>query len=443
MWIDKRLPLMRRHPAYGMMTAVGLIAAVVVLKWIFPQFPPFLPLYPVVVLSAFIGGRPAGIFSWIVCSGLAAYYFPAWEIYPGLAGFLVIAGFAAVCGLIIFVVDLLDRAVLRFQHERRKLDLALGAADLATWELTPGEKVVWDRHFFAMTGIAEKDGAPPLERFLAMVHPDDQHRLREARTLMDQGQVPAAKDEYRVTRPDGRTVWLANYRTMIDADSKRYFIGITQNITSRKRDEKQIRHLMRELVHRVKNQYGIVLAIVRETGRQMQVSPEFLDLVESRILALSRSQDLLLGTQTESVDLHALLKVHLDAFGMAQRVDTQGSTVALNAKAAQYLGIALHELCTNAAKYGAFSHPDGHVTVSCSTEPQDPDGLFKFAWSERNGPAPPNSTRRGFGSRVLKEITPAALSGSATLELLAAGLSWTLSAPARFVMAGMEPTPQD
>jgi hypothetical protein len=76
---------------YGMLAAVGLIAAVVILKWVFPDFPAFLPLYPVVVLSAFIGGRPAGILAWAVCTGLTAYYFPAWETYPGLGGYLVIS----------------------------------------------------------------------------------------------------------------------------------------------------------------------------------------------------------------------------------------------------------------------------------------------------------------------------------------------------------------
>ncbi len=397
--------MLRRHPGYGMLAAVGLIAAVVVLKWTFPDFPAFLPLYPVVVLSAFIGGRPAGILAWAVCTGLAAYYFPAWETYPGLGGYLVIAGFAAVCGLIVFVVDLLDRAVQRLQHEHRKLDLALRAADLATWELRPGGQVIWDPHFFTMTGLEGKKEPPSIDQFLTMVHPDDRSRIRQARELMEKGAAPAPKDEYRLTRPDGRTIWLENYRAVIDGDEEKYFIGITQNITNRKRAEKRIKQLMQELVHRVKNQYTVILAIVRETSRQMQMPPEFQAVIEERIVALSRSQDLMLQGQSESIDLRDLLKAHVEAFGVGTRLDPEGPPVALSATAAQYLGIAFHELCTNAVKHGAFSVPEGRVSVTWAIHTNGQEELFKIAWTERGGRKSLDAKRQGFGWKVLKEIT--------------------------------------
>jgi two-component sensor histidine kinase len=434
MWIDRWLPILRRHPFYGLLVAIGLIVAVVILKRVFPDFPAFLPLYPVVVLSAFVGGRPAGILAWVVCTGLAAYYFAAWETYPGLGGYLVIAGFAAVCGLIVFVVDLLDHAVQRLQHERRKLDLALAAADLASWELEPGGRITWDSNFFAMVGLDPNKGPPSIDRFLEMVNPKDRPRIREARELMDKGLSPSPKDEFRLTTPDGRTVWLEIFRAAFD-DGRKHFIGITQNISSRKRAERRINQLMQELAHRVKNQYSVIIAMVRETSRQVQTAAELQAMIEQRIVALSRSQDLMLHGQLESADLRALLDVHAEAFGVAGRIDPEGPPVALSAMAAQYLGLAFHELCTNAVKHGAFSVPEGRVSVRWAIETNDQERIFKISWTERSGRKPSDATQQGFGWKVLKEIAPWALSGAAEIESMANGLNWSLSAPANMVVS--------
>ncbi|QIG47501.1 PAS domain-containing protein [Nordella sp. HKS 07] len=423
MWIDKRLPMLRRHPGLGIIVSVGLVASVVVLKGIFPDLPAFLPLYPVVLLSAFIGGRYPGILAWTASTILGAYYFSQTDGFPGNWGYLTIFGFACVCALIVFIVDLLDRAIQRLEFERNRLALALKAASLATWELHPDGRLRWDENFYHMVGLDPTKDPPSTEKFLAMVHPEDRARMFEARSRMSQGEPPTQKEEYRLTRPDGRMVWLENYRAAVKGE-RQHFIGITQDISSRKGYERRIKGLMRELAHRVKNQYAVILAMVRETNKQARTPQEFESLIQSRIAALARSHDLLVHGEWESADLKDLLLAHVEAFGLSDRLAAEGPPVALSAMAAQYFGMAFHELCTNAVKHGAFSVPTGRVRVRWEVRDGVEQNNFILTWQEMNGPAPQASDSPGFGSKVLTQLMPTAISGTSETELAPGGLIW-------------------
>lgn len=423
MWIDKRLPMLRRHPRYGVLFSAGLVASVVVLRAIFPDLPAFLPLYPVVLLSAFIGGRNGGLLAWAACTALGAYYFSQTDGFPGNWGYLTIIGFACVCALIVFIVDLLDRAIQRLEFERKRLELALKAANLAAWEIPPDGRLRWDENFYYMIGLDPSKEPPSTEKFLAMVHPEDRVRMFEARSRMNQGELPAQKEEYRLTRPDGRMIWLENYRAAVKG-SGQHFIGITQDISSRKHYERRIKGLMRELAHRVKNQYAVILAMVRETNKQARTPHEFESLIQARITALARSHDLLVHGEWESADLEKLLVAHVEAFGLADRLHVQGPAVALSAMAAQYFGMAFHELCTNAVKHGAFSVPEGRVSVRWEIVADAAQENFTLIWRETVGPAPQQTDNPGFGSKVLHQLMPTAISGSSETELAPNGLIW-------------------
>jgi two-component sensor histidine kinase len=274
---------------------------------------------------------------------------------------------------------------------------------------------------------------PTADQFLDMVHPEDRQRMANARALMDAGRPPSELDEYRLIRPDGTTLWLANHRAWVDADG-RYFIGFTQDITQRKSAQKQIKSLMAELAHREKNQYSVILAMVRETNSQSCSKDEMEALITSRIHALSRSHDLLVHGNWQGADLRELLHTHIEAFGMSERVSLVGPDLLLVPNAAQYLGLAVHELATNSAKHGAFSTSSGRVELSWSIDKSRPAGSqFYLAWREMGGPPPASSQTKGFGSKVLERLTPAALSGSSRLNLPPAGLTWELQAPAEGV----------
>jgi PAS domain S-box-containing protein len=436
-WIDKHLPSFRRHPGYGLAAAGAFVLVAAGLKLLMPGMQPFLTLYPAVLLSAFVGGRKAGLAAFAACTALAIYFL-ATSGAGEATGFWAVAGaigFVIVCGLILFVVDLLDKSIRRLererqalQHERRRLELAFKAADMASWEIRPDGELIWDDNFFRLIGLDRAKDAPAAERFLSMVHPEDRMRMKEARNRMKQGELPPPRDEYRFYRPDGRMIWLENHRVSVDPEGK-HFIGITQDVTRRKKSEKRITMLMRELAHRVKNQYAVILAMIRETNAQARSPDEFENLIRSRITALSRSHDLLVHGEWERADLHGLIVAHLDSFGVRDRLSTDGPEVLLSPNAAQYLGMAFHELATNAAKHGAFSVPEGRVSVTWSLSGEADQRLFTLRWEETDGPAVGQEKSVGFGTKVLEQLTPAALGGEASVEPGAEGLVWELKTP--------------
>jgi PAS domain S-box-containing protein len=435
-WIDKRLPSFRRHPGFGYVAAAAFVLVAAGLKLVLAGLPPFLTLFPAVLLSAFFGGRKAGVAALTACVGLAIYFIDTAD--PGPSFIWAIASilcFIIVSGLILFIVDLLDQSIQRLEHERqtlqyerRRLELAFKAADMASWEIKPDGQLTWDENFFRLVGLDPVKDAPAAERFLAMVHPEDRARMQEARDRMAQGERPAPRDEYRLFRPDGRMIWLENHRVSVDREGK-HFIGITQDITRRKKAEKRVTMLMRELAHRVKNQYAVILALIRETKKQARSPEDFETLIRSRISALSRSHDLLVHGEWERADLHELIVAHLDSFGVRDRLAMDGPEVLLSPTAAQYIGMAVHELATNAAKHGAFSVPTGRISVTWSLAGEADQRLLTLRWEESGGPEMSRERATGFGMKVLEELTPAAVRGEAKVEHGATGLVWELKAP--------------
>ena len=437
MWIDRHVPSLRRHPGYGYLAAGAFVLIAAGLKLAMSGMQPFLTLYPAVLLSAFVGGRRAGLAAFVACTGLAVYFLVSAgpDESTGAWAVAAVIGFMIVCGLILFVVDLLDQSIQRLERERRslqlerrRLELAFKAADMASWEIKPDGQLIWDDNFFRLIGLNPATDAPAAERFLAMVHPEDRARMEEARKRMAQGEPPPPRDEYRFIRPDGRMIWLENHRVPVDRDGK-HFIGITQDVTRRKKAEKRITILMRELAHRVKNQYAVILAMIRETKKQAQSPDDFEDLIRSRIAALSRSHDLLVHGEWERADLHELIIAHLDNFGVRDRLTTEGPEVLLSPTAAQYIGMAVHELATNAAKHGALSAPAGRVNISWSLAGEADQSVLTLRWEETGGPPVSRERSSGFGTKVLEELTPAAVHGQAKLEHRDSGLVWELKAP--------------
>ncbi len=437
MWIDSHVPSFRRRPGRGYAVAAAFVVIAAGLKLAMPGMQPFLTLYPAVLLSAFIGGRKAGLAAFVACTGLAIYFLASSGAgeSSGIWAVAAIIAFMVVCALILFVVDLLEKSIQRLererqslQHERRRLELAFKAADMASWEIKPDGQITWDDNFFRLVGLSPAKDAPTTDRFVAMVHPEDRVRMQTARDSMAQGEPPPPRDEYRLFRPDGRMIWLENHRVSVDSAGK-HFIGITQDVTRRKKAEKRITMLMRELAHRVKNQYAVILAMIRETQKQAHSLEDFEALIRSRITALSRSHDLLVHGEWERADLNELISAHIDSFGLGDRIATGGPEVLLSPTAAQYIGMALHELATNAAKHGAFSVPAGRVSVTWSFTGEADQRRLILRWEETDGPQLSGEIASGFGTKVLEELTPAAVHGEAKVEHKASGIVWELNAP--------------
>jgi PAS domain S-box-containing protein len=205
---------------------------------------------------------------------------------------------------------------------------------------------------------------------------------------------------------------------------------IARDITRHKENEKRIRLLMREVNHRVKNQYSVILSIIRETSRRWQDPVQFERHVRERIMALSDSHDLLVLADWKGASTYELLRAQVTPFADSDRLSFSGPPVLLNPNAVQYLGIAFHELATNAAKYGALSNKTGRITVDWQIV-TDADGskAFELTWCELGGPPSREATGSGFGTVVLLRVAPQAMSASGEVVYGEGGLIWRFRAP--------------
>jgi PAS domain S-box-containing protein len=419
---------------YRIAISVALVAAAVLAQWYFVDLPDFVLLMPAVLVAAFLGGRWAGVAALAATTAFAAYSLAG--RHNGLHGgdLFGLACFVAGGLLAVGLVDLHDKAAARLGLERNRLQAALRAADAASWEISPEGKLSWDENFYRLVGLDPQKEPPSTETFLAMVHPDDRARMAEARRLMDLGGEPRQSDEYRLIRPDGTTIWLENHRTR-ESNGGDYYLGITQDITRRKRAEERVGSLLREAAHRARNQFTVIIAVARETSRASPNPEAFEDAFTTRLMGLAASHDLLVTGEWTGARLRELLLVHLEPFGVGERVVVAGPDLTISASAAQHLGMAFHELATNAVKHGSLSSPEGVVNVTWETADGPSLPEFRLTWSENGGPPPGASMTAGFGTQVLTRLVPGALEGEARRDLLPSGLKWSLVAPLSAIAA--------
>jgi PAS domain S-box-containing protein len=209
-----------------------------------------------------------------------------------------------------------------------------------------------------------------------------------------------------------------------DADGKAVGASlIARNITERKEREEREHLLMREVSHRAKNMLSIVDAIARQTAAR---EPEhFVDRFSERIQALSANQELLIQNGWQGVEVEDLVRAQLAPFAdlIGSRIAVCGPKLRLNAPSAQAIGLALHELSTNAGKYGALSTDTGRVDISWDAA----DDSFTMGWVEREGPPVSAPQRRGFGTTVMVAMAERSVGGTVDLDYAPSGLVWRLS----------------
>ena len=209
---------------------------------------------------------------------------------------------------------------------------------------------------------------------------------------------------------------------------------IARDITERKEHEQRIRALMREVNHRVKNQFAVILSMIRETNKRSSSPEQFETQVRERVQALSRSHDLLVEGDWRGATVFELLLSHLQPFGNEELITMSGPALTLQPMAVQYLGIAFHELATNSAKYGALAGR-GTVKVEWSVGHDKGERRFRLRWTETSGPRSGPAGEGGFGRVVLERVAPAAIGGKGALDLLPDGVAWSLDAPMTYVEA--------
>jgi PAS domain S-box-containing protein len=212
--------------------------------------------------------------------------------------------------------------------------------------------------------------------------------------------------------------------------------SIVRDIGERKARETHIEFLMRELAHRSKNLLAVVQAIAGQTARYSDSMDEFQTRFSERLHAMARAQDLLVARNWEGAQLSDLVRSQMAPFteDVSARIEMQGPEIDLRTDAVHSLTLALHELATNAAKYGALSVPEGRVAVSWQVTDGGADARFRMSWREHDGPAVTPPERKGFGHVVIADMVGNALRGQVELRFETSGLCWTLDAPAGSVV---------
>ncbi len=247
--------------------------------------------------------------------------------------------------------------------------------------------------------------------------------------------------EYRTrrTRKDGQAidVWIRGAPVRgLDGN----LVGgslIIRDITAQTQREAHIRFLMRELTHRSKNLLAVIQAMARQSSSLVKTPEDFVARFSERLSGLAGSHDLLSSDDWAGASLVQLIHSQLQHYGdlFGSRIFLDGPDLFVRPEAAQNIGIALHELSTNAAKFGALSTPGGTVTVSWKIVKDENNARrMQMRWEERNGPAvkPPN--HKGFGHMVMDRITGQALGGTSLAQFAPEGVTWTLDVPAASVM---------
>jgi PAS domain S-box-containing protein len=210
------------------------------------------------------------------------------------------------------------------------------------------------------------------------------------------------------------------------SDGRRVFVSVAQDVTERRAQEERIHLLMREANHRAKNMLSLVQAIARQTAG---AEPEdFVGRFTERIEALAANQDLLVRHKWQGIDVENLARAQLAHFAdlIGPRILVDGPKLRLNAGAAQAIGLAIHELATNAGKYGSLSTERGRVDVSWGVA----NDTFTMSWAEREGPPVSPPPRRGFGTTVMEAMAARSVDGEAKLDYAPSGLTWRLTCPA-------------
>ncbi len=244
-------------------------------------------------------------------------------------------------------------------------------------------------------------------------------------------QLPFRNFEYQRQNAQGEQFWISvNGDPVFDGSGKFCgYRGTGRDISERKRHQEQIELVMREVAHREKNALSLVIAVARQTA---SVTPEhFLERFTARLHAMAANLDLLVNSP-QGVDVGKLVRSQLAHFRdlIDTRIQLRGPPLRLNPGAARIIGMAVHELATNAAKYGALTNDTGLIDIDWSIRKTASGPRLVLSWIEGNGPPVVKPTSQGFGSVVLSKMARAGLGADISHEYPCTGMRWSLDCPA-------------
>lgn len=313
--------------------------------------------------------------------------------------------------------------------------VALAAAELGRFDHDPSTgRRFWDARCREIFGIGAGEPDIAFDAVIAAIHPDDVAAVLAA---VDRVTSPDGggrlEIQFRATRlSDGEERWIsATGATFFRDGVCTRFLGVVADVTEAKRHEQHLRLLVNELNHRVKNSFAMVQALASQSFREIGLPAEAMQAFSGRLIALAKAHDALTRRNWEGADLHEVLEPTIATHGGVEggRFDISGPRVRLSAKLALSISMALHELSTNALKYGALANDRGIVRVSWDVDAMSQPPRLRLCWRESGGPPVVEPTRRGFGSRLLERGLAAELGGAVILAYEPEGLACTMDVP--------------
>ena len=334
------------------------------------------------------------------------------------------------------MADSLERreGALRESEERNRL--AIAATGLGTWhaDFVAGRQT-WSDEIRRMAGLPPDAEARP-SVLKPLFEPPDWERLKAAFAAAAD---PARDEPLRIEVPirradDGRQRWMLIIGRVIFDERRRSIlraVAVVIDITERRQAEDHQRLLLHELNHRVKNTLATVQAIALQTLRQTRDPAAFAESFQARLLSLSGTHNLLTESAWQNASLRSLLETELAPYLRPEggRARLEGEGVALPARQALALGMVIHELTTNAAKYGALSTPEGRVEVSWAVSGGAPGRSLTVHWRERGGPRVVEPAKAGFGSRLIRRTVEDELGGRVALDHRPEGVTCAILIP--------------
>ena len=298
----------------------------------------------------------------------------------------------------------------------------------------PGRPIIFANDaFLSLTGYHREEVLGQGFNFL-MAHAADAEALATIEAEIEDRSDARSEILYR--RKDRSEFWAALFISPVRDEAGQviqYFASLV-DLTAHKEEEARSRMLINELNHRVKNTLSTVQSIVRQALRTGSDPEVIRKSIESRLLALSRSHDLLTRENWESAGLRDVLNASLEPFrasdDWAGRVVIKGENIRFPPKAILALGLAFNELATNAVKYGAFSNEAGSVLIEWKSESTPEGSRLILRWQEKGGPPVKAPSRKGFGSRMLEHGMAQELQGTVQLDYPPGGVICTMNIPA-------------
>jgi len=295
--------------------------------------------------------------------------------------------------------------------------------------------------YAAIHGLPAGTTETSYSEWRARVHPEDLGWAEGSRSQAFANLWKEDKGEYRIVVPSGDVRWIERRGIISYAENGRpeRVVGVNIDVTERKRAEERQRLLVAELNHRVKNALATVSSVVSHTAVGRRSVVNFVAALEGRIRSMASTQELLSSSRWLGISLTGLIRRELAPYATRDNAKISGAEVVLRPEAGQAMAMVLHELATNAAKYGALSTKAGSVSIRWDRRLNGQPSCLVLEWREIGGPPVVAPKKSGFGTRTIRDLVPYELGGTVDLTLAPKGARCRIKLPADWLLNDGEP----